>query len=78
MDAKEFHKYFSWCVGNGITIYPRPIVPNGSVLKIVVNSNGTEKVGEEKFTDNKIYDKIRELYKLIFNKHNNTNETKST
>lgn len=70
MNTNDYHKYFSWCVNNGITIYPKPYTPNGSVLKIVVNNNGREKIGEEKYTDNSIYDKIKDLYKQIFNKHN--------
>ena len=70
MDTKLYDKYFSWCVDNGITIYPKPYTPNGSVLKIVVNNNGREKIGEEKYTNDSIYEKIKELYRDIFNKYN--------
>ena len=70
MNPKDYHKYFSWCTSNGITIYPKPLTPSGSILKIVVNNKGTEKIGEEKYTNDTIYDKIKDLYKQIFNKHN--------
>ncbi len=65
-----FHKHFTWCVNNGITIYPKPYNSIGTVLKIVVNNNGREKIGDEKHTEETIYKKIKELYKQIFTKHN--------
>lgn len=70
MEAKEFHKYATWCWENGIKIFPIPLNATGTVLKIAVEKNGKIKLGEEKYTNATVYDKIKELYKLIFTKNN--------
>lgn len=78
MDAKEFYKYSKWCWENGIKFIPIPITSNGSVLKIAMiketitqtgNIKTTQKLGEEKFTNETVYDRIKELYKQVFNKN---------
>lgn len=76
--AYYFHT--KWCWENGIKIYPVPIVNTGNVCKIAINIRGVEKVGETKFIAKKIdknkythielWDKIRELYKTIYEKKN--------
>ncbi|WP_392420119.1 hypothetical protein ACF3OE_00480 [Capnocytophaga canis] len=66
------HVAMSWCWENGITIYPIPLVPNGSSMKICVNNNGAETIGKDIYYNktHKIYDKIKELYVTIYNKNN--------
>lgn len=59
-----------WCWDNGIKIYPLPIVSNGSILKIIVNKNGNETLGEQKYDQNQVYEKIKELYSSIYEKNN--------
>lgn len=80
MDAKEFYKYSKWCWENGVKFVPIPITSNGSVLKIAMiketitqtgNIKTTQKLGEEKFTNETVYDRIKELYKQVFNKNQN-------
>ena len=76
--AYYFHT--KWCWENDITIYPKPITTNGNVCKIVVSIKGIEKVGEEKYvakqvskskyTHIELWDKIRELYKILYEKKN--------
>lgn len=78
MDAKEFYIYAKWCWENGVKFVPHPITSNGSVLKILmikevkqnITTHTTEKLGEEKFTPETVYDKIRELYKAVYFKNN--------
>jgi hypothetical protein len=75
MEAKEYVKYSKWCWENNIFIVPQPIVPNGAILKILLIKNGKQKLGEEKYTKEKVYEKIKELYKQIFIKnHQSKNE----
>jgi hypothetical protein len=45
MDAKEFYKYSKPCIDAQITIYPKP--SNTGKYKIVINTCGREKVGDE-------------------------------
>lgn len=70
MEAKDFVKYSSWCFENGIKIIPIPLNTTGTVLKIGIEKKGKIKLGEEKYTQATIYDKIKELYKTIFIKNN--------
>jgi hypothetical protein len=70
MEAKEFYKYTKWCWENDIYIVPQPINPNGSICKILLLNKGKQKIGEEKYTNEKVYDKIKDLYKKIFIKNN--------
>ena len=75
MTAKEFHFYFSWCINNGITIYPKPTTVPG-IYKIIVNNRGNEKIGEgiyrNKALQNElnVWDKINSLYVEIYNRNN--------
>lgn len=76
--AYYFHT--KWCWEKEIFIYPKPIVSNGNICKIVVSIKGVEKVGEQKFTATKVdknkythielWEKIRELYKIFYEKKN--------
>lgn len=47
MDTRESHKYMKWCNDRGITIYPKPVVSDGSKCRIALNIRGKEKVGSE-------------------------------
>lgn len=51
MDLKESIIYQKWCWENNITIYPKPVVYNGSKCKIVINTNGIENVRNEVYED---------------------------
>lgn len=80
--AYYFHT--KWCWDNGVTIYPVPIVNNGNVCKIAINTRGVEEIGENEFVAKKVkinkketkyihfelWDKIRELYKTLYEKKN--------
>ena len=76
MDAKESHKYASWCHANGITFFPVPTGKGGGTYIIAMNKNGNVKQGELIFKDKaeagelSVWDKIRQLYKDIFDKNN--------
>jgi len=45
MEPRESYIYFKACVDNNITIYPKP--SNTGKYKIIINTKGKEKVGEE-------------------------------
>jgi hypothetical protein len=45
MDGKEFYKYAKACNDHKITIYPK--CSNTGKYKIIINTNGQEKVGEQ-------------------------------
>ena len=60
-----------WCWSNGIKIYPHPLLSNGTVLKVMINNNGNERLGNERFTPKTIYKKINELYTELYNNHKN-------
>lgn len=51
MDANEALIYQKWCWENNITIYPKPVVYNGSRCKIVINTNGVENIRKEVYED---------------------------
>ncbi len=63
------YKKWSKCHNEGITIYPKPIdntfwKPD---CRIVVNSNGKEKLGKEIYKQNdSLWNKINELYEIIY------------
>lgn len=63
-------KAMKWCWNNGITFTPFPLVSNGSVLKIAMNKNGNETLGEVNYTPAEVYNKINELYIAVYNKNN--------
>lgn len=69
MDPYEHHKYFSFCLQKGIRIYPVPQTTTGNVLKIAIEKNGRETIGQEKYNNINVYDKIKELLKTIYLKH---------
>jgi len=72
MEPAEFHKYAKWCNDQSVTIYPVP--HHGGGYKVTVCRNGAEKPGKLVFYDVapkggiSVWDKIRELYKLIYDK----------
>jgi len=72
MNPNEFHKYFRWCNDRGVRIYP--VLHKSGGYKISVERNGVEKPGKLVFYDVapkggiSVWDKIRELYKLIYDK----------
>lgn len=45
MDSKLFYQYSKACHDHGTTIYPKP--NNAGRYKIIINTGGKEKVGEE-------------------------------
>ncbi|WP_233860872.1 hypothetical protein [Tenacibaculum piscium] len=61
-------KAMSWCFENEIKIFPKPMISNGSVLKIVVSEKGNEKIGKDNYDNKEVYKKINELYTQIYNK----------
>lgn len=68
---KPIHEIMAWCWERGVEIYPVPQVSNGKILKIAINDNGKETLGTHLYDNGiKIYDKIRELYRFIYNKNN--------
>ena len=75
MDARENHKYEKWCHDNGIKIYPIP-VSNGGLYKIALDTKGNVVQGKQTYKDSplkgevSVWDKIRMLYKEIFEKNN--------
>lgn len=49
MDGKEFYKYAKLCHDNQITIYPK--ASNTGKYKIIINTRGKEKTGDEIYED---------------------------
>lgn len=70
MSPQDFYKYFSYAESVGVRIYPIPIVSDGSILKIAINNRGNEKIGTEKYKNKDVYDKIKQLYKTVYEKNN--------
>lgn len=66
MTKDDLNKYTAYCWNENIFIVPKPITSNGSICKILMINKGKEKVGEEKYSNEKVYDKIRELYQKIY------------
>ena len=77
LSRSDFEKYAPYCNKNGIYIYPIPLVSNGHVCRIVVNVNGSEKSGNEKYVGvynpktrvlnhDSMNQKIKELYKKFY------------
>lgn len=50
------------CWEYGITIYPVPLVPSGKILKIAVNKNNQETLGDKLYDDKEIHRKMNQLY----------------
>lgn len=73
MAKTEFYIYSSWCFANGIKVYPKPITSNGSICLLILNQNGIETLGTEKIKNEDLTTKITDLYRRIYDKHNNTN-----
>ncbi len=76
MRLLEGHRAMSVCNGNGVFIYPIPITKSGlPKLKIEINNAGDKKQGTEEYlqskkkVNTKLYDKIWELYIMIYNKN---------
>ena len=76
MTPLEHHKCFSYCLSIGIRIYPKPVFSDGSVVKIAIENNGTEKVGNEQYDGKKVHLKIHQLLETIYKKSNNTENDK--
>jgi len=51
MDGKKFYQYAKICNDNHITIYPK--CSNTGKYKIIINTRGREKTGEEIYEDKK-------------------------
>ncbi len=49
MDGKEFYKYSKACNDQFITIYPK--ASNSGKYKIIINTRGREKIGDEIYQD---------------------------
>lgn len=49
MESRESHIYMKACIDNNITIYPKG--SNIGKYKIIINTRGREKVGEEIYQD---------------------------
>ncbi|GET48820.1 hypothetical protein RCZ02_16510 [Capnocytophaga felis] len=65
------HKIMTWCWNNGVSIYPIPLVSNGSRLRICLNNNGKETIGKDIYDNGPaIYEKIKEMYRAIYKKNN--------
>jgi len=68
---KEEDTAQSWCLKNEIFIYPVPV--NNSTLKIEINNKGTKKMGKIVFyskpkqKDPKWWNRVRELYMILYN-----------
>ena len=64
-------KTISWCLKNYIKIYPIPISKSKNPgVMICINFQGTIKKGKEIYTQQKVHNKIYELYQNIYNKMN--------
>lgn len=76
--AYYFHSKYCW--EKEIFIYPVPIVSNGNICKIAVSIKGVETIGEEKYIAKKVdknkyahielWDKIKDLYRILYEKKN--------
>ncbi|MGQ2982094.1 hypothetical protein [Flavobacterium sp.] len=75
MEAKEAHKYASWCNANFIKLFPVPTSSPG-IYKIAMEKKGIVTQGQQYFRDKplknelSVWDKIREIYKEIYEKNN--------
>jgi len=49
MESRESHLFMKACIDNNITIYPKG--SNTGKYKIIINTRGREKVGEEIYQD---------------------------
>lgn len=74
---KEILTYQSWCINNGIKIYPVRLITASERYKIGVQVNDSApKNGKEIYTVTTtknsvgVYDKIIEMYKYFYNKNN--------
>lgn len=75
IDYKEHQLYMSWCINNGIIIYPEPI-SNIEYKLIVEYKNGKKIVSKKNYkinpkkNDEFWYNVIYDLYKILFLKYN--------
>tara|TARA_R110000782_G_scaffold214872_1_gene302634 strand:- start:171 stop:368 length:198 start_codon:yes stop_codon:yes gene_type:complete len=64
-------KIISWCLKNDIKIYPVPISKSRNPgVNIDINFQSKLKKGKEIYTQQKVHEKIYELYKVIYYKMN--------
>lgn len=81
MEIKQSQYYQKWCNDNEILIYPIPLYENGHSYTICVEKKGIARAGkvvfENKGTKEKrsVWDQIRELYKLIYEREKEFNNT---
>ncbi|MES2813227.1 MAG: hypothetical protein V4670_12205 [Bacteroidota bacterium] len=76
------HIYFSWCVNHGIRIYPIPVkeIYTGEYY-LAVERNGISEKGNVKFKaetngkENNVWQQIKLLYKLIYEKEHPKTQT---
>ncbi len=61
-------KAMRWCWENGIRVLPKPIDNAGRILKIIVERNKNQELGEKTYTNSTVYSKINELYTYFFEK----------
>ena len=72
MEPREQAKYMSWCNNYGIRIYVKVY---GLKYKIVVETNGKEKIGEKLYAqkpiekEENIWNEIIKLYKAYYDKN---------
>lgn len=70
IEPKQHAIHFKYCVDRNIRIYPAPV--KTGQLKIVVETDGVQKIGEKIYLEPpekgqiSVWDKIRELYKQIY------------
>lgn len=79
MDPKELYKYTSFCWERDIKVLPKP-VNNRGLYRIKIERNGRGNTGQLEFLDkpkageNSVWDQIRLLYKMLYEKELNKNE----
>jgi len=81
MESKDAHRFQKWCNDNKILIFPIPLYDKSENYKICVERNGAGSVGkmifenQPKGKEKSVWDQIRELYKIIYERENKENES---
>lgn len=76
MESREAHKYQKWCNDNGIRLYPIPTYDKSKKYFICKEDQGIGYVGKKVFGEEtkgkevSIWDQIREIYKIIYEREN--------